>query len=147
MKSFLWPLLAVVIGVMISTQGAINAQLGKLTHSALFASFASFTIGAIALSLPFLFKLSSLPGLEKIAHVPLHLWSGGILGALFVTLAIVIIPQIGITLFVALIILGQLMMGLVLDHFGLFGLPVQEISWFRLSGVALILLGAILARS
>jgi transporter family-2 protein len=55
---------------------------------------------------------------------------------------IVAAPRIGVATVVVMLVAGQLAMALLLDHFGWIGLPVREISPMRLTGVALVLVGA-----
>lgn len=54
------------------------------------------------------------------------------------------IPRIGATAAVALIIVGQLVAGTLVDHFGWFGLPVQPVSLTRLLGIGLLVVGGVL---
>ena len=146
MTQLLWILYSIIIGCFLSIQGSINAQLGQATKTPLFASFTNFTVGTICLSLPFLFGLIPFPPLSKLQSLPPYIWIGGILGAIFVTSVIIVIPKLGITLFLGFLILGQLGFSLVIDHFGLFGLREISISWTRIVGVLMIASGAFLVK-
>jgi transporter family-2 protein len=53
---------------------------------------------------------------------------------------------LGAATFLALAVVGQMLAALVIDHFGLFGLPPQAASPARAAGVALLIAGVILVR-
>ena len=68
------------------------------------------------------------------------------LGAFYVTSVIILVPKIGVALTFGLVVAGQLGLSLMLDHYGLLGLPVHAINWQRLVGVLLIIVGVVLIR-
>ncbi|HEY6007640.1 MAG TPA: DMT family transporter, partial [Geobacteraceae bacterium] len=68
--------------------------------------------------------------------------SGGLLGAFFVTMTIVIVPRIGTAAAMAATIAAQLMAGMLLDHFGAFGLRTVSLDWKRALGGLFLLFGA-----
>jgi bacterial/archaeal transporter family-2 protein len=53
-------------------------------------------------------------------------------------------PRLGATAALALIIIGQLAMGIIIDHFGLFGAAVRTIDITRFIGAALLIAGGYL---
>ncbi|MGZ6347714.1 MAG: DMT family transporter, partial [Anaerolineales bacterium] len=53
-------------------------------------------------------------------------------------------PRLGATTALALIIIGQLAMGIIIDHFGLFGVSIRHIDVIRLVGAALLITGGYL---
>lgn len=55
-------------------------------------------------------------------------------------------PIIGLGTAVILVVLGQVVCAVILDHLGVMGLPQVPVSWSRLAGIALIVLGVALAR-
>ena len=146
MTQVLWILYSIVIGCFLSIQGSINAQLGQATKIPLFASLTNFSIGTLCLTLPFVFRIIPLPPLSKLQGLPPYIWLGGVLGAIFVTSVIIVIPKLGITLFLGFLILGQLGFSLVIDHYGLFGIKEIAISWQRMLGVLMIAGGAFMVK-
>lgn len=52
--------------------------------------------------------------------------------------------QIGLARALSLIIVSQLILGLVADRLGLFGILVQHLSWAKIAGILLIVVGGIL---
>jgi len=69
-----------------------------------------------------------------------------VLGAIFVTATVLLLPRLGVAMTFSLVIAGQMLITLVIDHFGLLGVPVKEISLARVLGVVLIVAGTILIR-
>jgi transporter family-2 protein len=66
------------------------------------------------------------------------------MGSIYVTSIIVLVPRLGAALSFGLIIAGQMVFSLALDHSGLFGVPVQPVNWGRILGVLLIFAGILL---
>ncbi|MNT52945.1 Inner membrane protein YdcZ [compost metagenome] len=71
-------------------------------------------------------------------------FSGGAMGALFVFGSIVLAPRIGMAGMISLIIAGQIFSSLIFDKFGLLGLAIREISWARIIGALLVIIGVVL---
>lgn len=68
-------------------------------------------------------------------------WGAGVFGViLYLTLAQTL-PRLGATAAIALIIIGQLTMGIVIDHFGLFGATIRPVDLSRLGAMALLVVG------
>ena len=86
------------------------------------------------------------PSLAAAARIPWWAWSGGLFGAIFIGLAIVLVPQLGAATFIALLVAGQMLASLMFDHFGWFSLAQRPIDLTRLIGVALLIGGVILIR-
>ena len=87
-----------------------------------------------------------IPSASVMARIPPWWWLGGIFGAGFIGLAILLVPRIGATTFFALLITGQMLASLAFDHFGWFGLTERPVDPMRLAGVALLIAGVILIR-
>lgn len=137
----LFILLGLLAGMSVPTQSGINAQLGLWTRSPVLASAISFVVGTLTLVAYSLATRIPLPSLASIGEHPWWIWVGGSLGAFFVTATIILVPKVGATTMVALILTGQLAASLCLDHFGWLGCPVHHISLGRLAGVLLLSCG------
>jgi transporter family-2 protein len=134
-------LLIVCGGVAVAIQPSINARLAQKTGF-LEAATISFAVGTLALLLVSL--LSGQGSFRRIVEVPWWQLSGGLFGAFFVTMTIVGVPRIGTTAVLALTIASQLMAGMVMDHYGVFGMRGIPVDGKRIVGVALLLLGVFL---
>ncbi|MGK2905092.1 MAG: DMT family transporter [Desulfuromonadales bacterium] len=134
----LFILMALVAGMSVPTQAGINAQLGLWTRSPVLASTISFMVGTLTLILYSLVTRIPLPSLATAGNHPWWIWIGGSLGAFFVTATIILVPKLGATAMVALILAGQMFTSLLLDHFGWLGYPLQPISLGRVAGVIMV---------
>ncbi|HVN60441.1 MAG TPA: DMT family transporter [Gaiellaceae bacterium] len=78
-------------------------------------------------------------------QAPKWLWIGGVLGAFIVLSITIAAPRIGTFATVALIIAGQLTISTIIDRFGLFGLQQVPFTPYRVAGIILLAVGALLA--
>ena len=140
-------LAALLLGAALSVQVGINAQLRTAIGHPVVAAAASFVVGTIGLLLVIVAIRPGIPGVAQMARVPWWQWTGGLLGAIYVAAAIVLAPRLGAAALLATIVAGQMMASLVLDHYGLFGFPVQPVSPLRISAVAMIIGGVLLLQA
>jgi transporter family-2 protein len=134
----LFILMAILAGISVPTQAGINAQLGLWTKSPVLASTISFAVGTLTLVVYSLATRIPLPMLASAGSHPWWIWFGGMLGAFFVTATIILVPKLGATAMVALILSGQMFASLLLDHFGVLGYPIHPISLGRVAGVLML---------
>jgi transporter family-2 protein len=107
----------------------------------------SFCVGTIALIVLTLLFARDSTNLGALGTMPLYmLLGGGLLGAVYVTINLILAPKIGVAAIMALGIAGQLVAALLLDRFGLFELMERELSVGRVGGVVLVLVGALMVR-
>lgn len=137
--------LALLTGVAMSTQAAVNTKLSTYVGNVP-AAFISFATGTIALFVFVLLSGASVSDLWKAKDAPLIAWIGGVLGVFFVLVMINAVPRIGVALSFSLAIAGQMLTSLVIDHFGLFGVTERSIGVMRVLGVLLIVAGVIIIR-
>ncbi|MFN7115347.1 MAG: DMT family transporter [Saprospiraceae bacterium] len=140
-------LIAFVAGAILPVQASINAKMAKFAGGPVMAALLSFAVGTIGL---LLFALFSQPNfslqLANTRQAPAYAWIAGILGAFYVVGSVYLLPKLGVALTFSLIIAGQMLVTLVLDHYGLLGVPVKPINLPRLLGILLIIAGVILVR-
>lgn len=139
-------LLALIAGMMMPTQAAINNKLATYLQSPVLSAFFSFAVGLLGLFLYILVARIPLSNLANFKNAPPVSWLGGLCGAFFVAAVVISVPRLGIALTFSILILGQMMITLPIDHFGFLGVPVREINLPRLIGVALVILGVFLIR-
>ncbi|MFN8151256.1 MAG: DMT family transporter [Solirubrobacterales bacterium] len=134
--------LTAAAGGLIALQAPINAGLGRSTGS-LAAALVSFGVGTIALAVIVVIAGEG-GGVASISDVsPVYLL-GGLLGAVYVTCALVAVPVVGAGGVAAGTITGQLIASLVIDRLGAFGLEQTPITFSRVAGVVLLMLGTLL---
>lgn len=146
--SWLFMVLAVVVGGLLPTQAGINIQLARSLGHPLLAACVSFLIGTLALLLyTFVFHISW-PALSRVMQAPWYLWIGGLLGVIFLTSTIILAPLLGAATMIGLIVAGQMLTSIALDHFGLVGFPVHSLSFWRAVGAIFLIVGvALIQRS
>ena len=135
-------LLTAFAGGLVAIQAPINAGLGRETGS-LPAALISFGVGTIALAAIVILS-GRAGGLGSTFDVSWIYLVGGLLGAVYVTTALIAVSAIGAGGVAAATITGQLTASVAIDRFGLFGLDEVALSPERLLGVALLLAGTFL---
>jgi len=142
----LFTILAIFAGAMLPVQGVVNSQLGRVLDNVVLATLISFMVGSLTLLVVFLFRNNWSAGgsLQGLRDVPPVLYIGGVLGAIYVTAVAALIPKIGVANTMIAVILGQVLLSLLLDHLGLFGIEVREIGWLRILGASLVVSGLVL---
>jgi bacterial/archaeal transporter family-2 protein len=146
-QNWLFLLIALIAGTLMPTQAAVNNKLSTFVEHPLLAVLISFLIGTMAL---FAYIVASgiplSPSMATLKNAPLIVFTGGLLGALYLTCVVFLIPRLGVALSFSVIIAGQMLVTLVIDHFGILGVPVHPLNWQRLIGIVLIITGVILVR-
>lgn len=135
-------------GALLPTQAGINAQLARKLGHPLLAASVSFTIGTLALLLYTFVVQISWPAFSRAMQAPWYLWIGGLLGVIYLTATIILAPLLGAATMIGLIIAGQMLASITLDHFGLVGFPVHPLGFWRAVGAIFLIVGvALIQRS
>jgi bacterial/archaeal transporter family-2 protein len=138
---------ALTAGIAFSLQSGINAALARQIGSSLVAATISFSVGTIALTLLGFATGQLTFASGSLRSVPVWMWlTGGLLGACIVYSSVLLVPRLGVAAVASLIIAGQLIAAAIMDHYGLLGVPVHELSLLRVTGLLLLVLGAVLVR-
>lgn len=136
----------VIAGGILPFQAGANARLGRTLPSGFHGALVSFSVGTLIMII-----VTTLVGwrgfsLANVREAPWWSWIGGLIGATFVSVGLFAAPKLGATLYLSGLIVGQMVGGLIVDHFGLVGISPQPISWQKLGGVALLLAGMYLVQ-
>ena len=142
--NYIWTLLAFSIGCFIPFQGIITSNLAQKIQHPYGAAFINFFGGALLFSFAIAFSPVVLPSYKKVATIPWYLFTGGIIGSAFIFGALFALPKIGASSFFGQVVIGQLLMTIIVDHYGVFGVPVHRIDTLRVLGVLLLISGALL---
>lgn len=146
MNPSLLSMIAVVLaGGATALQAPTNARLMGAVGSPVNAAFVSFAVGTAALGI-FALMLQARPDVAAARGLPWYAWVGGLYGAIFVVSAAWGVPRLGVAMTITLMVAGQLLIGIVLDHFGAFGMPAQPISWGKVAGIGLVIAGVVMVR-
>jgi transporter family-2 protein len=136
-------LLAAGAGVFVGVQAPINSRLGRQVGSLQAATF-SFLVGTLALILITSLSSGGITSIHTAGRAPWWALVGGLLGAFYVTVALLTVRTLGLSGLTAIVVTGQLTIAVVVDRFGLLGLSKQHIGAPRILGVVLLALGVVL---
>jgi transporter family-2 protein len=137
---------AFVTGAAIAVQALANSRLRFALGTPVWAAIAQFIVGLAALAVIAVATRQPSPDTAGLSRMPWWGWVGGAIGALFITVSIVLTPRLGTALTLATMTVGQLLAALVLDHYGWLGAPVIRLSLPRVLGAACLLAGIALIR-
>jgi bacterial/archaeal transporter family-2 protein len=135
--------LASLAGLLLPLQSIIAARLAGAMNGPIMAALVNFAGGTAAcVVLILLFRVPWPSGLQA-ASVPSYAWLIGVFGAFFVAQAAFTIPKLGAAGMIALVVSGQMIGSVVMDHFGILQ-PVQPVTPQKLLGAALLMGGVFL---
>jgi transporter family-2 protein len=136
--------LAVLAGLSGSVQVAVMGRFGARIGVIEALTFAT----AVQLMLSLAILVASRGGFGNLGgglRSPSWMWLGGLMGLTVVFAVTFGQPRIGASATIGILIAGQLVMGAVIDRFGLFGVTQIGISPARAAGIALLGIGAALS--
>jgi transporter family-2 protein len=135
--------LAVVAGVAVAFQGATNQGLQKSVGMgpALVVNTVIVLIGASGLWLATGARTTFLP-----AGTSWTLYLGGVFGFIIIATAVLVFPRLGAAYAVALMVCGQCLAALVIDHYGLMDMEPRPVTLLRVIGVLLVVAGVAVFR-
>ncbi|MBB6444348.1 DMT family transporter [Bacillus benzoevorans] len=115
---FILPLLALIGGMGLAAQGQINGGLGRKI-GVIESAFMNFAVGTLVLLLILIFFGNG--NISAVTTVPKWQIIGGLLGSFFVLIQVLVVPKIGVSTTFIAVIVGQIILSVIIDHFGLFG--------------------------
>lgn len=121
-------------GAALAFQAGVNGEIGAKMGS-LPAALIAYAVGTVCLLVSTLVQ-GGLP--LSFPSLSLWKWTAGGLGAFYIVCIILAVPRVGASAAITAGIAGQLVLGLLLDHFGAFGTPEIPIDTSRLIAVGLI---------
>lgn len=133
-------------GALVAIGTAANARLRQSLRSAIAAALINFTVGFLSSAALIAVSRMSLPAIAQFATVPGWAWGGGVLGAVFVTLSTLVVPQLGLTTSTLAVVCSQMVMALVIDQLGWLGNSPQPISLARVVAIACLILAVALTQ-
>ena len=137
-------ILGFLAGVGLPIQTSVNTRLRKKVGSPYNASLVSFVVALLFLSALLLITGQGLHiPLAQLLNEPAWIWIGGICGLVFLTGNILLFSKLGGVQTVVLPVLGQILMGLIIDNFGLFYSQKTPLSVFRIAGAVMVILGVV----
>ncbi|MEL6465651.1 MAG: DMT family transporter [Pseudomonadota bacterium] len=141
--TLMFAVMAFAGGMLVAAQGPIYARLSAgLNRDYLLAVFLAFsTAAALTGALAVLSGSFRSLTMTTITHLPLWVWLGGVFGAVHVVISMQSIPALGVTLFLVVVVAGNLVGAAIYDHIGAMGLEVRSLSWTKGLGLLLVIAG------
>lgn len=138
---FLIILIGLIGGIAVGTQSPIAGAMQQRVGGAA-GSFIVHVSGAILSAL--LLILRGGENIQAWKTLPWYMLMAGFPGVVLYLAISVVLPKLGGTAMITLIITGQLLVNVLVDQFGWFGVPVHPIGFTRLAGIALLMFGVFL---
>ena len=135
--------LAFGAGAVIAFQVVLNTRLKDYVGDPMRATLVSFVIGTVAV---LAICLVHRPGWWQVTgeRPPWWAFCGGLLGVVYIATSVVVAPRLGVGYSLALIIAGQVLISMLIDHYGLLGSPMNPINWPKALGSLLVVAGVAL---
>jgi transporter family-2 protein len=134
--------LAFLAGIAIAVQAAVNSQLaGAMAGNTMAAAFYSFFTGMLLLGVIAFFRGGLSESLSVIPSQPGWRLVGGVLGAGAIFCTVWLAPRIGLANLLVLVIAGQLLSSLAIDHFGWLGAVMRPAASIKMVGALVVLVG------
>lgn len=138
-------LLALFAGSVIAVQAAMNAQLGVILKNSMIGTSIAFLTSFIFTFVALLLSAKYYPTTGEIKSVPIYLWfSGGLLSAFGVGLFYYLIPKMGVGAMMSFALTGQILVAMLISHFGWFNLPIKQVDFLKLIGAGLLISGLVI---
>ena len=148
--NILFALISFVIGFSTSIQSGINGQIRAAAGNPLVATAVNFTVGSILLLIILFWtcrkSIYRLPDRRRLHITQWWMWIGGPLGVIYVMATLLYPPVIGYGAFFSMMVAGQMIFSAAIDHVGWFGTQISKLSKKRLTGILLLLAGAVLVQ-
>ena len=137
-RLLLW---AAASGALIPVMAVLNSRLGKAIGEGLHAPVVLFSIGLLFCLVVSWIATKSFPNLQEFGSIKPIEYLGGIIVGFYVISATLLAPRIGVANFIVCAVTAQIVISLLIDHFGLFGATVRPVTTIKLLGAALLLSG------
>ena len=142
MQNTIYIVLAFSMGLIMSIYLPMNSSVAKYIGSSITANVTFFTV-ALLTSILIFFISGRFYTINNFNNVPAFLYLTGFISAFVVLGTTFLIPHIGARKFFILLITGQILMAIVVSHFGILESPKDPINIKKMIGAVLVLAGAI----
>jgi bacterial/archaeal transporter family-2 protein len=140
--TWLYAGLALLSGAALAVQVGMNNELRERMGHPVPAALTSFGTGTLALLAFGLAIRPAWPRASSLSGGPWWIWLGGVVGVCYIMAAVTFAGRLGAAGWLGVVVTGQVLTSVALDHFGLVGFDVHPVSLWRLVGVGLLLAGA-----
>lgn len=145
LNKVIWIVLAFLSGAFLPIQAGMNAKLGKAAANPVYASMFSFVIGIVGI-IVYIILTRQTVSWAGVKEAPAYAWIGGLLGAFYVTVIILAFPKLGPGLTFGLVVAGQMIMSVFLEHKNILVTQQNPISYMKILGIILVIAGVVIIR-
>jgi transporter family-2 protein len=138
--AWLYPII-LAAGALQAWGPPMNGALRGALSNPWLASLVSFLPIIAFLSVLFFCAPRPLPTQEGVNGMPWWAPLGGLVGAFAVVAGLIFVNKVGAGAFAGLTITANILMSLVIDHFGMFGMEVHSLNIWRILGGVLMCAG------
>ena len=145
----MWQLLAVASGCLSASVTGAYPVLGAAVGHPVQATTLAFFVATVVLLLGCACNGSVLligKAIGASRQHPWWMWLGGLCGAMIVFGNAWLVPKVGVGVFSMALLVGQLGLSMLMEHFGWLGAPRKAITWVKVIGILLMLAGVALIR-
>src|SRR6267378_8042470 len=125
--TIIYIMLALVTGALIPIQAATNAAFSKSVTNPLITGIMVFVVGFLGMLILSLTMRISWPSVHQLASAPIYGYLGGLIVATYVVMITILVPHIGVGTSISVIVTGQILCAVAIDHFGFFNVQVRLI--------------------
>jgi bacterial/archaeal transporter family-2 protein len=134
-------LIGLLGGIAVGLQAPIGGAMGQKIGGA--ASSFIIHLGGMIFSATLLYARGG-EGIRDWHTLPWYMLIAGVFGLILFLTVSVTLPRLGSAMMITLIIIGQLSVGVILDHFGLLGVTARQIDLPRVIGILALFIGGYL---
>lgn len=138
--------LALVMGAALTTQGLYSSALASRVGTGAAIMINTILVGIASIGLMVVMKDGPRLTWSYLMDTPPILLLGGVSGFVIITLTVILFPRLGAGTTMALAILAQLVLAVIVDHYGMMGIPVSPVTVPRIAGIVLLVAGAALVK-
>jgi transporter family-2 protein len=135
---------ALLAGAAITVQAGSNSQLKESLGDPIAALFVNYVLGSALVLLIAVIARTPVPAADNISTTPWWAWTGGLLGILYGLSVVFLASRMGAATLISTVVTGQLILSVVVDHFGWIGFEVHRAGLFRMLGCASMVAGLVL---
>lgn len=147
MSVFLWIAIVLIAGALLPVQASLNNKVAEALGGPIIGATAACLVTVIALLGIVVVQLPSTPiSWEGFRNLHWTAWMGGLIGALYLAVIILAYPRLGPAYTFCLLVFGQVLASLLMEHFNVLVTQPQPISLMRIVGLLCVVLGIFLIR-
>ncbi|MDD9920960.1 MAG: DMT family transporter [Boseongicola sp.] len=137
-------LLAIVMGAVMSIYIPMISQSARILGAAVMGNVPFFFVAFVTSVVIAILSGQRGDAFAKIAQVPPWLFLAGVMSAGIIVGATFLVPRIGTGALFVLLVTGQILAGVLINQFGLLGVPAQPMTLPIAAGAAMVVAGAAL---